>query len=184
MSGRRQTTPEQERAMWAGFLEGRSGSQIHREMAVKGLLFPPHPNVNVRLVQSRLREMQQMTPPDESGPWSFAESNAEEARLILPVLAAVLEQPAGDGATISRDIAAWIVRIRTAAPTLPPWHAYGYAILYRAAAAHKQDTRELDRRLARLQPPALTIDVPTATATAAALPPTISVRPQLPKDSS
>jgi hypothetical protein len=153
---------------------GYGAAQIHRQLASEELI-NEEGNPSEKTIQRMVKDY---TPEDPSGPWSFAESTGEEARLILPVLAAVLEQTAGDGGAISRDIAAWIVRIRTAAPTLPPWDAYGYAILYRAAAAHKRDTRELDRRLARLQPPALAIDVPTATATAAALPPTISIQPQ------
>jgi hypothetical protein len=176
-------TSEQRTVIEEGVINGDSSPAIQRKLEEKNM------GVDVRTVQ---REVKKLRPPDASGAWSFADiaapvtppTTAEEARLILPVLAAVLEQPAGDSAAISRDLAAWIVRIRTAAPTLPPQHAYGYAILYRAAAAHKRDTRELDRRLARLEPPAQIIDVPTATATAGALPPTIQIRPQLPDDSS
>ena len=109
MAGRRQTTLEQEAAMRAGFLGGRSGSQIHREMQVNGLLTHPHPNVTIRLVQSRLREMQQMTPPDESGPWSVIDADPEDARRVLDV-AAYLADVTDGRLWLTRELAGWVSR--------------------------------------------------------------------------
>ena len=150
MAGRRQTTPEQEAAMWAGFLGGRSGSQIHREMQVNGLLTHPHPNVTIRLVQSRLREMQQMTPPDESGPWSVIDADPEDARRVLDVAAYVADVTDGR-LWLTRELAGWVSRIRQASPDVPPAWAYALARAYRTLSKQppeQQDARPLDIVLA------------------------------------
>src|SRR5215203_4346250 len=84
MPGRKQTTPEQEAEIAAGHLLGRSASQIHRVMEAKGLLSYPHPDVTLRLVQSRVRGM---TPPDDSDPWSLTSADPDEAQLVLDVVA-------------------------------------------------------------------------------------------------
>jgi hypothetical protein len=143
MAGRRQTTSEQDAAMWAGFLKGDSGSQIHREMQVNGLLTDPHPNVTVRLVQSRLREMQGMTPPDESGAWSLPDADPEEARLVLDVVADVFQSTQGS-IWPSKSHVAEIARLRKAVPDIPPLWAHQVAQAYQLCAAQARDSRYLD----------------------------------------
>jgi hypothetical protein len=97
---------------------------------------------SLRTVQRIAREVR----PSSSGErWSFAAADPEEARLVLPVLAAV-----GEGyGTFSRGTVAWLVRIRIAAPELGPRDAFLWAIRYQAAAASGKDTAALDQRLAR-----------------------------------
>jgi hypothetical protein len=143
MAGRRQTTPEQEAEIWDGFRQGRSGSQIHREMELKGLLFPPHPNVTVRLVQSRLHDLQEMTPPDESGPWCLSEAEPDEAALVLDVVADVFDSTQGR-VWPSRAHVAEIARLRRVVPEIPADWADSIAQAYQRCAAEGRDARYLD----------------------------------------
>jgi hypothetical protein len=114
-------------------------------MEAKGLLFPPHPNVTVRLVQSRLRELQAMTPPDDSGPWSLAhaDTDPEEARLILDV-AAYVDEITDGRMWLAKNLARWVARVRRAAPTVPVEWAYGIAWGYQFSNANKSSARCLD----------------------------------------
>jgi hypothetical protein len=77
--------------------------------------------------------------------WSFAASSPDEARFVLPVLAAVVE---GYG-SLSKETAGWIAKVRRAAPSLDPRNAFLWAIRYQAAAASGKDTAALDARFAR-----------------------------------
>jgi hypothetical protein len=75
-------------------------------------------------------------PPAPTTPgdaWSLKDASADEAALVLPVLAEVIERSQGHIRTLPRDLATWIVRVRRAAPTLPPWDAYELGVEYRRA---------------------------------------------------
>lgn len=87
------------------------------------------------------RIVSQIAPTGER--WSFATASPDEARWVLPVIAAL-----GANA-LSRETAGWIARVRRAVPGLPPDDAFRWAIRYQAAAASGRDTAALDARFAR-----------------------------------
>lgn len=97
---------------------------------------------SLRTAQRMAREVRPASPGER---WSFAHADPDEARLILPVLAVVAE---GYG-SLSRETAAWLVRVRIAAPDLTPRDAFLWAIRYQAAAATARPTMHLDERFAR-----------------------------------
>lgn len=110
--------------------EGFSPSQIWRYVG--------EDKVDLKTVQRRVKEY---AAPDTSGVWSLADAEPEDARLVLEVYAEVVARTAGR-AWITRALADWIVRVRRAAPSLPPYNVYVVAREYRRAAA-KQDTKHI-----------------------------------------
>lgn len=79
-------------------------TQIHRE--VNGDSSPEM--VSLRTVQRVVTEHRKA---DDSGPWSFADLDAEDAALVLPVLRWTVEQ---GHPRPSLNVAAWAARIRRA----------------------------------------------------------------------
>lgn len=71
--------------------------------------------------------------------WSFAAADPDEARFVLPVIAAL-----GANA-LSRETAGWIAKVRRAAPALSAEDAFRWAIRYQAAS----DPAKLDERFAK-----------------------------------
>jgi len=104
-------------------VEGFSPSQIWREIG--------EDRVDLKTVQRRCKEY---SVPDTSEPWTLADSTPGDAALVLPVLAAVAERT-NCRAWISKERAGWIARVRTVAPTLPPFAAYVIAGEYQRAEA-------------------------------------------------
>jgi hypothetical protein len=106
---------------------GRSPTTIHNYLRDQGFYQRQGWEPHLRTIQNKVKEL---SPPDPSGRWSFAKADPAEARLVLPVLAAVLEKTQGR-LWLTEDAADWIVRIKTAAPTLPDdWWTYVYARTY------------------------------------------------------
>lgn len=95
-----------------------------------------------RAIENRLAAVRSS---DLSGPWTLQGASGEEAALVLPVLGAVIEETEGRTTQLSRDMTEWIIRIRRAAPDLPPWNAYLFARRYLSAP---QQTETLDQLLA------------------------------------
>jgi hypothetical protein len=89
-----------------------------------------------------------VTPSDLSEPWRLDEMSGGEIRLVLPVLATVLELTEGRTRHLTGAEARWIVRLREAAPDLPLWDAYRVARWYIARAADKSLTQDMDLLLA------------------------------------
>jgi hypothetical protein len=119
-------------------MEGFNATQIHRKLGQEGL-FKGHP-LSLRTIQRMVREFAPIR--DESGPWSLSDADPEEARLVVDVLFQVLE--ANNGREwLTKDIAASIVRIRTASPSIPPTFAYRLSRFARSASA-QSDSRALD----------------------------------------
>ena len=78
------------------------------------------------------------TPPTSEW-WSVAEATADEARLVLPVLADRITHLAEmEGVSIrklgtvrlARELAAWIAKVRAIEPSIPPREAYRLAWRY------------------------------------------------------
>ena len=85
---------------------------------------------------------------DDSDPWELAEAEADEAALVLPVLAAIIEKTEERRSHVTQDQAKWIVRIRRAAPDLNAWMVYLIALNYMACAEHGVPHNHLDAYLA------------------------------------
>lgn len=84
-----------------------------------------------------------------SGPaWSLVDADAGDAALVLPVLGELAER-GGRVAHLTPETAAWVVRLRRAAPALEPYEAFRWATRYQLAAARGGSTHELDLELAR-----------------------------------
>lgn len=83
-------------------------------------------------------------PRDDSEDWSFAHASADEASLVLPVVAAVVANTAGRVRRVTRQEASWIARIREAVPDVPAWDAYWLARDYITRAAQGQGSHDLD----------------------------------------
>jgi hypothetical protein len=64
---------------------------------------------------------------DKSGSWALAADRTGHPDLLLPALAAVMERSAGETRAITNAEAEWIVRLRSAAPALPPYEAWAMA---------------------------------------------------------
>jgi len=104
-------------------LLGSSAREIHREIGGNRV-------ASLRTIQRRVAEI--APPPGDA--WTLAGPDWGKADLLLPVLAEVIERSGGRVRTIPRDLAKWIVRVRRAAPTLPPWEAYELGVEYQRAA--------------------------------------------------
>ncbi len=70
-----------------------------------------------RTIQRRVNELALR---DSSGPWSLADAKDDEAALVLPVLAAVIEGTEAQRVYVTQAEAERIVRIRRAVPDLLP----------------------------------------------------------------
>lgn len=85
---------------------------------------------------------------DPTAPWQLAEANGEDAALVLPVLAALIEASEGRLKVISNAKAEWIVRLRLVADDLPPWAIYELAHTYMLRRERHDTTDDLDAFLA------------------------------------
>jgi hypothetical protein len=96
------------------------------------------------------RLIDKLKPSDTSGSWSFTDADVDpdDARLVLDTLAAVVERTEGRVASLSRDLATWVVRIRHAAPSIPPWDSYVMATLFQNATSQGWATEFLELTLA------------------------------------
>ena len=70
------------------------------------------------------------TPKDESERWLLKDAEGDEATLVLPVLATLIEKMEGRRSYVTQAEAQWIVRIRRATPDLDLWTVYTLALAY------------------------------------------------------
>lgn len=125
-------------------IEGELGTEIYAAMTNSEspfLLTCP----SLRTVQDIAREV---TPPDRSGVWRLGDAASEDASLVLPALAAVIERTAGRTRSLSNGEAEWIARLTTAASDIPPWQAYSLARSYLARSQRGESTESLDQAVA------------------------------------
>jgi len=105
-----------------------------------------------RLPQERTmrRAVRWYRPDDTSGWWSVADDDTdpEDAELVLPVLAAAIEWSKGTVARFSKGEARWIVKVRKAAPDIPPVWAFQVAFSYWWQKCRDEPTENLDQMLA------------------------------------
>ena len=86
-------------------------AQIHAELErMRG----GDAGMSLRTVQRMVEELG----TDDSGDWSFATATPDEAELVTPVLADVVEASLGETRRLTRRMAEAVVRVRRAAPEL------------------------------------------------------------------
>jgi hypothetical protein len=110
---------------------GDSAAEIERHLArlrASGDL--PGPVPHLKTIQRIARAARPPAPATPGDAWNPKGAGEGEAMLVLPVLAEVIERSRGHIRTFSRDLAEWIVAVRRAAPTLPPWEAYELSVEY------------------------------------------------------
>lgn len=140
MAQRRRTDPEIVQRIRELAVTGHTGPSIERLLSVDYADRTP----SLRTIQGIMRE--RTAEPAEW--WSVTEATAEEARLVLPILAEQIRRRATLEATyfekhgrrisdlpvgalrIHRELAGWIAKLRTIAPELPLSDAYSLAIRY------------------------------------------------------
>jgi hypothetical protein len=87
--------------------------------------------------------------PDPSELWSVSTSDAETARLVLPVLAGVIEHTRGAVRRLTKAEAAWVAKLRhLSGELMPAWTCYLLATAYLHLAEHGLDTDLFDHYLA------------------------------------
>src|SRR5688572_30683712 len=79
---------------------------------------------------------------DVSEPWRLADADPDEAALVVPVIAAVVEHTAGRVQSVSKAEAAWIVKIVGAAGDIDPWDAYRLARLLLSDPDAERDVQQ------------------------------------------
>lgn len=93
-------------------------ADIKRQLELEGL-----PPVSLPTIRDIVREMR---PPDPSGRWSVMDANGDDARHVLPALAAVFEMTEGRISSFSRLEAETIAKIsramESANPAIPNLH--------------------------------------------------------------
>lgn len=105
--------------------------------------------VSEKTVQRRVRALKAL---DTSGEWSMLGADADEIGPVLDVLAAVIEEHEGQILSLTNAEAAWIVKLRTGRPDLPPYDTWVMARLYMAREARNETfTGDLDAYLAFAQ---------------------------------
>lgn len=135
----KQTDPEVRSQIAELALGGWTAPQIQRRLSHLGDRLP-----SLRTIHSIAADLR---PPTGTG-WRLADADPTEAALVLPVMAAVTRNSDGRLGHFTKDTAAWIARIRTAAPSLAPIDAYRWAVRYQTAVAADRDSGELDLQLA------------------------------------
>lgn len=101
-----------------------------------------------RTVQLIVRDARRPELATDTDAWTVATAGADEARHVLPVLGAVIDETAGRVTRLRRDHAQWIARIAAALPHASPWQVYVDAGQYVSAVERGLPTEVLDRRLA------------------------------------
>ena len=84
-----------------------------------------------------------------SDAWSVMTADAEEAALVLPVLAELLRRSGFETFALSQPIARRIARVRGAAPWLQPFEAFRFAARYEAG---RENPTRIDAQLAQTYP--------------------------------
>lgn len=85
---------------------------------------------------------------DPSDPWTLREADPESAELVMPVLREVIEQTDGRRERFTVAQAAWIAKLRRAAPDLLPWSTYVLASFYTNHERLGHPTDHLDKLVA------------------------------------
>ena len=99
--------------------------------------------ISLKTVQNIIRQL-----PDLGEPWRFAQFDADDAALLLPVVAAVDYKSRG-ARQVSFGEAEWVCRVLKAVPDMPPYAAFQVAGFYfRRAEIGRYENPDLDALLA------------------------------------
>ncbi len=108
-----------------------SAGAIHRRLELEANSgeadFGPADVPSQRTIHNIVREH---TPKDETERWLLMDAEGDEATLVLPVLATIIEKMEGRRSSVTQAEAQWIVRIRRATPDLDLWTVYTLALAY------------------------------------------------------
>src|SRR5262249_23598131 len=94
------------------------------------------------------RIVSERTPRDNSGPWTLGTADTVHARVVLDVLAAVVDETEGHNASFTQEEAKWGVQVSAVAPDLPPYERWRIARLYMGRASRGEPMDDLDGFLA------------------------------------
>lgn len=128
-------------AIEARAIDGLTPSQVLRDLERQPQYARRLPTL--RTVQRIVKE----APKDQSAPWSLADSDGEDARLILETWQAAITTGMRR-INITNAQAEWVLKIRKAAPGLSPYYVWLLAGDYRARAQRGENTEALDLFLA------------------------------------
>lgn len=120
---------------------GYNARQIDEELQRSDLADRWHGSV--RTIQDIAQRLQS----EGGSEWLLENSDPDDASLVLPVLAAVLEQSDGRVRGFSQDVGDWIARVRRAQPDIDPMNAWLFGVRY-AAQTSPHQRHELDVALA------------------------------------
>ncbi len=120
-------------------VRGHSASQIRLEL--QGANVPPDLIPQLHTIQRAVRDVM---PQDHSGPWAAQLGNGEQAVLILPVLARLIEESHGQRTHLTTAEAKWVVSIRLIAPDLDPFDVFLIARAYMNRERKEMPTIDLD----------------------------------------
>lgn len=138
MARSKATTIQQEREIFRLVQEGYSAAQIERHLDELGLIDAD--SISRRTIERRVTEIRKQ---DKSETWSVAEADRDTASLVLEHIAHVFSgQFARQWPT--RDLAAWVVRVRTICPRMDAGLAHRVVSEYLRLSYAKEDTRHLD----------------------------------------
>ncbi|MDA0265152.1 MAG: hypothetical protein O3A93_13930 [Chloroflexi bacterium] len=118
-------------------------AQIHRELSKRQELKPPLPTL--RTVQRIVKEA---TPKDPSGPWNLAKSDTEHSRIILDLIAYLINRTEGRIHSITEKEAEWYVKVHFAAPDLEISSAWLLTRTYMRRSEGYSSTEAMDAYLA------------------------------------
>lgn len=124
-----------------GFGASQINVKLHEHFGAKEPSKLPHLKTIQRVISDTV-------PRDSTAPWRLADAVAEDAALVLPVLAAVIEESEGRVANLTIGQARWIAKLRHVAPDLALWTVYVLANTYMRCEEWNMPTADLDAYLA------------------------------------
>lgn len=139
---RRRIDPDVRRAVEERLVVGYTPTAVIRLLEADKALRDRVPSL--RTVESMAAELRVA---DQSDTWTVGEADPEDAALVLPVLAELIE--AGHMTAITRETGRWVATIRRIAPALPTVDVLIFAGRYQAARAAGRSTHPVDLELAR-----------------------------------
>ncbi|MBA3779736.1 MAG: hypothetical protein H0X16_10655 [Chloroflexi bacterium] len=140
----KRTRPEVRTRIRELYLEGNNAAQIQRKLDEEEHWADDVPAL--RTIQHLVRQM--AGPRDTSGDWSVTGADADEARLVLPVLAEVITRTRGRVKRFTRKQGEWIAKLSRIDPNLPAWYVYDLAKAYIAHEDQGADSLVVDHYLA------------------------------------
>ena len=125
---------------------GMSPAEIERKMKAEPQFIENEKLPSLRTIR---RVVEDRRPEDSSGAWRIKNAEAEDARLILDVLADVIIETEGRKGSFTKKEASWVLKLRKVAPDARPYNVWRLAREYMVLENKKiADTATLDHYLA------------------------------------